>query len=142
MPTRRSAWPLTLLLAVACTVLAWSIGVTLSEDVDDPDFLFRPVDALLDHRAIITAVALLVGGVAAFGHLRLRRSGRAVPDDVAVPVLMIGAVIGIAYSVVTAPTIGANIGGGIVIVGGPIAVLALAVASARAARRHRAPTAG
>jgi hypothetical protein len=47
----------------------------------------------------------------------------------------IGVAVGGGYSVLTAPVIGANIGGGMVMMALPIAVVFLTVAAVRAARR-------
>lgn len=140
MPPRGRAWLLLVLMIAALTVLAWSLGVLLSEDVDEPDYLWEPVDVLVEQRLLSTALALAVVAVAAPAYTRLHRRGNALPEDVTVPLLMIGAVIGIGYSVVTAPTIGANIGGGLFLMFGPLAVLALATVSIRAALRHRRTT--
>jgi hypothetical protein len=141
MSTRGRSWFLLVPMIAACTVLAWSLGVLLSEDVDDPDYLWEPVDVLIEQRLGLTALAHLIVAAAGFAYSRLRSRGETPPDDVIVPLLMIGIVIGIGYSVVTAPTIGANIGGGLVIMGAPFVLVGLAVVAVRAARRHhRAPT--
>lgn len=140
MSTRARAWGVLLLLIAALTALAWSLGVTLEEDVEQPDHLWRPIDALIDRRLLITVVAAALAAVTGAVFARLRRSGHTPPDDVAVPLLLIGVLVGIGYSVVTAPTIGANIGGGLTLMGGPFVVLALAFVAARAAHRHRSST--
>jgi hypothetical protein len=137
---RVGAWLLVGLLSAACGALAWSLGVILEGDVDDPaqyDYLWRPIDTLVEQRFLVMFVALVIVIASAFTYTRRRRDGHAPPDDVVAPVLLIGIVIGGGYSVVTAPVIGANIGGGAVLAFGPFVVLGLAALSIRAALRHR-----
>lgn len=139
---RARAWLVVSLLTAACCALAWSFGVSL-DHVDDPeqyDYLWQPIDALVELRFLVMFVALTIAVASAFAFARMRREGHAPPPDVVAPVLLIGIVIGGGYSAVTAPVIGANIGGGAVLAFGPFVVLGLAALAVRAALRHRKPT--
>lgn len=140
MPARSAAWVLVAAVSAACGALAWNLGVTLEDrSIVEPDFLWRPNETLVEQRFLVMAVACAVIAVACFVFPRLRRVGALPEPEVAVPVLLIGVVIGGSYSVVTAPTIGANIGGGIVLMFGPFVLLGLVFVAVRAARAARGP---
>jgi hypothetical protein len=124
----------TALLAIAAAAIAWSIGVALANDITDPDYLLEPIEALHDARWVILAVAVVVGAASAFTLVRLARRGAVVKLAVVAPLVGIGVAVGGGYAVVTAPVIGANIGGGMVMMGLPIAVVVLTVVAIRGAR--------
>jgi predicted neutral ceramidase superfamily lipid hydrolase len=126
---------LTAVLALAAAAIAWSLGVALANDITDADYMIEPIEAWVGARSLILAVALVVGVASAVALVRLARSGVEVKPGAVAPVVGIGVAIGAGYSVVTAPVIGANIGGGMVMMALPVAVVFLAVAAVRAARR-------
>jgi hypothetical protein len=123
------------LLSVAAGAIAWSIGVALANDISDPDYLVAPIEAVERARWLILALAMVVGGACTVALVRMSRRGVTVKPAVVAPVVGIGVAVGGGYSVLTAPVIGANIGGGMVMMALPIAVVFLAVAAIRAARR-------
>jgi hypothetical protein len=125
----------TVLLSVAAGAIAWSIGVALANDISEPDYLVEPIDALEHARWLILSLAMVLGGVCAVALVRMSRRGVTVKAAVVAPVVGIGVAVGGGYSVLTAPVIGANIGGGMVMMALPIAVVFLTVAAVRAARR-------
>jgi hypothetical protein len=123
----------TALLSLAAAAIAWSIGVALANDISEPDYMVEPIEALVDARWLILGVALMVAAAAAASLLRSARRGATVRLGVVAPLVGIGVAIGAGYAVVTAPVIGANIGGGMVMMGLPVAVVVLAVVAVRAA---------
>lgn len=129
-------------LAAVFVAVAWWFGLAATDDsIRDPDFMWRPLD-LGDgtKRALgLTASAAAVAGALVLH--RSRRVGRASPTRVAVlvPAAAIAAYCGLAYATATAPTIGANIGGGLLVLGAvPFAVAMVVVATLMVRAAHRA----
>ena len=94
-------------------------------------------------RTLITIGAAALAGAATVALLRAlsRRNLRREWVGVIVPLAAASAAAGLVYSVVTAPVIGANIGGGLALMAGvPFAVAMVAVAGWRAVRARRVST--
>lgn len=128
----------TLVLALAVAAW-WVIGdqSTPAALAADPNFLVRPpaIDAAAERVVGIVAAALAV--TAAVILVRATGTGRLDPRWWAVlaPLMLVAVGCGYAARILTAGVIGANIGAGLtLIIGGPVALLLLAVA-ALAARR-------
>jgi hypothetical protein len=128
------------LLVLATPAVTWWILGDLSEDVPDPDYMYRP-PRLSDGQEMAigiaaTAVALVsIGVVIAALRRRAVTSGEVLS---AAPLLLAAAFCGFAWRVMTAGVIGANIGGGMVLLFGPFVLIGLAVWSGvwwRSARR-------
>lgn len=122
------AWGL--LLAGAVGVLTWSATGSLAEtDPIDADFLWRPIPALEDHRGLLGGAAAGAAVVAVGMLARTARRG-VLPAwrlvQVAVLALF-GAWVGLGYGIVTAPTVGANIGGGFFLLTTPVVAVLTAV---------------
>jgi hypothetical protein len=122
----------TALLAIAAAAIAWSIGVALANDITEPDYMVEPIDALVDVWWLVLVVGLVVGAGLAATLVRLARRGAMVKPGVVAPVVGIGVALGGGYAVLTAPVIGANIGGGMVMMALPVVVVVLAVVAVRA----------
>jgi hypothetical protein len=125
----------TALLAFAAAGIAWSIGDALANDITDPDYMLEPSETLVDNRWLILGVTVVVAVGCVVALVRLASRGATVNFGVVAPVVGIGVAIGGGYAVVTAPVIGANIGGGMVMMGLPILVVFLVIAAVKAARR-------
>jgi hypothetical protein len=93
---------------------AWWLG-DLSETIDDPDYLVRPIGLSPEASLAVgfVATAACIAGLAAA--VQLTRSGgcgrRAVV--VLVPWWVLAVYLGLGYRIMTAGVIGANIGGGL-----------------------------
>lgn len=128
-------WPLVLLagviLPVATSVATWWLVGDLS--VEPPaggaavDYLIRPwpVDPRVERVLgwVASAVVVVVFGLLLWAALTHRLDPRW--WSVLVPLSVVGVIAGAGWRVVTAGVIGANIGGGLVMVFGGLAVLAL-----------------
>lgn len=125
-------------LVAAGPVATWWLTGDLSEPGGYQRIVAPP--ELSERAALSTAVvsvAVLVASttvvVAAWRDGQLdRRDGRA-----ALPVLAAGVLAAVGARVLTAETVGANIGGGMVLLAGPFVLLPLLVAGARGWRRAR-----
>lgn len=131
---RVATWASAAVLAVAAAALAWSVGVLTAGDTSDPDYFWRPIEALVDLKYLVLFTALVIGGLCLAALAKLRGRGAPVDPLVVLPVVLIGAVAGGSYSVLTAPVIGANIGAGLVVFAGPIVILVLAAWAVRSTR--------
>jgi len=124
---------------LAVAPLTWWFGGRLNQDVgSDPDYLWQP-PALSAHAELgIGLVSLGVAATALSALLWAVRTGRLHPEVLRVlaPIAAISAYAGALYSVATAPVIGANIGGGMMLIAGPPFVLAMLRISATTARRQ------
>jgi hypothetical protein len=125
-------------------VVAWASGAGADESLVDPDYLLEPV---VQGSGIRLALGLAGAAIALIGVLLGRRmyvAGRLRRPTVivAVAAAAVAAYAGLAYGVATQPTIGANIGAGILLLGFVpfvVVVVVLVVALLRSAAR---PTAG
>jgi hypothetical protein len=100
-------------------VVAWASGAGADESLVDPDYLLEPVVQGSGARA---ALGLAGAAIALIGVLLGRRmyvAGRLRRPTVivAVAAMAVAAYAGLAYGVATQPTIGANIGAGILLLG-------------------------
>jgi hypothetical protein len=125
-------------------VVAWASGAGADESLVDPDYLLEPV---VQGSGIRLALGLAGAAIALIGVLlgrRLYAAGRLRRSTVivAVAAAAVAAYAGLAYGVATQPTVGANIGAGILLLGFVpfvVVVVVLVVALLRSAAR---PTAG
>jgi hypothetical protein len=100
-------------------VVAWASGAGADESLVDPDYLLEPVVQGSGARA---ALGLAGAAIALIGVLLGRRmyaAGRLRRPTVivAVAAMAVAAYAGLAYGVATQPTVGANIGAGILLLG-------------------------
>jgi hypothetical protein len=129
-------------LVLAVPVSAWWLVGDRSPTLPDPDYLVRPpnISKTTEHVIGITATALLIVTVSML--VRLARQGRfdARLWSALAPLVGAGVIIALGWRIVTAAVIGANIGGGFVLMFGPPLVFALIVwAVARAWHLGRTP---
>lgn len=122
----------------ASPVITWFAVGDTSENVPDPDYMLQPPDLSGGQELVLGgfAAGLAVAGVAV---LIVAVSRQLVTrEDLlpAVPLLFAGILIGAAARTVTAGVIGANIGGGLVVLFGPFVVLGLVLLSAVLWRRR------
>lgn len=131
-------------IAASTPATAWVVGgfAGTASEFDDPDYMWEPVgfpDALVTAIGLLSIVVVTVAVVVVAG--RLRR-GSLDPRwlGVLVPTTMVAAYLGTTYAVATAPVIGANIGGGILVLFGmPVVVALLGVAGGVAHSIRRRP---
>jgi hypothetical protein len=127
-------------LILASPVAAWWLVGDLSErGADDRDRMVRPVElppvieTLAGVVAVLAVLAALVVVVLAWYRRRL-------PEwwaGAVVPVCVAGAIVGAGWRVLTASTIGANIGGGMVLlIGLPLAAVLVFAGAMHADRRR------
>lgn len=147
VPRSPGRWPVVagVVLVLATPVAVWwMVGDLTTTEVPDPDYLIAPVPmpATVERLLGVSAVLLVLAtAVALLGATRADR----VPArwwGVLAPLLAAGALSGVGWRVVTAGVVGANIGGGAVLLGGPVIVLALvgvAAVVARPLRRRPGP---
>src|SRR5262245_42628019 len=139
------AW-LAAVLAIASFPFAvwWLIGDVATVPVsDDADYMFRPpqVDPAVGRTVGVVAVVVFLVGISVVAFAMIQRSLHRHWSAVIGPLLLAGFVVGAGERVVTAGVIGADIGGGFVLlVGGPIVVATLvwSVAYPVYVRRRRA----
>lgn len=139
-------------LAITAGIVAggpaiWAVVSLLPSEVDPAtaDYMVDPLDLTPATRAVIGAVAAVV--VAAAVVVVARAVRRHALDRSWLPVVGllagVAAYLGLTYAAVTAPTIGANIGGGLVLMAGgllvPLGVAAASVMAWRASQRPRRP---
>jgi len=103
------------LFVLLSPIATWSIVGDMSYKGDpNPDYMFRPIPLTGGQELAIAAAALTVSAAAvgcAILAYRRRLVGRA-DLGVALPLVLAGAYCGIAWRMMTAAVIGANIGGG------------------------------
>ena len=107
--------------------LAWFFVVTLEDAPENPDYLMEPMEGLVDQRYLVMAVALLVGLGVVLAGLHLRRRGAAIESGVVQSIVFAGIFLGGLYATVTAPGVGANIGGGLALMATPFVLVGLVV---------------
>ena len=115
------------LVVTACPFATWFLIGDLTENVADPDYMFHP-SALTGTQSVaigVTAIALATIGIAVV--LSAARRGVVDVTDLAAagPLLATGAFVGASERAMTAGVIGANIGGGLLILGSPVVLLGL-----------------
>jgi uncharacterized membrane protein YfcA len=127
----------------ATTPLSWWIGGLVPDEVrpqDNPDYMWHPIKLSSGVETAIGLGSMVIVGVAILRFYRAirRHTLRREWFGVIAPLAAIAAYAGFAYRAATMPVIGANIGGGLMILGaGPFVVTMVAV-SAIFARRLRA----
>lgn len=116
------------LFAVAVAV-AWWVGVLDSsgDAIIDPDYMWQPIAMSTLSRAAIGISATLVVAAGAAVLWRTRESA-------AVPFAAIAAYAGLTYAVGAEPVIGANIGGGMMLLGAVPFTVGMAMWGVRALR--------
>jgi len=135
--TRRTVVAAVLVMALATPVVtAWLVG---DQSCECPDTK-PPLDTMFDapHVSHTTAAGVVVASVAALAvallvvGVGLLRSIVTFNDvRFALPLVIAGVYVGFAFRVVTAGVVGANIGGGMVLLATPFILLGLAVWAAR-----------
>ena len=123
-------------------MVAW-IGtiVNRSSDLVDPDYLVAPLSLTASAETMIglmSIIAVAVGAAVLMRAVRLGSLGRQWVAAVA-PFAALAAFAGGVYAIATAPTIGANIGGGLVIMASPVVVGLLAWWAVHSIRMLRRP---
>ncbi len=140
MTNRRCAVPVPAAIivgVVACAPLAaWIARLVSTSHVSpvDADYMYRPLGWSPAARTAVGVAALVVVIGATAVVLRCPSISRLARPGVFVPLASASAFLGVAYNVVTAPVIGANIGGGLmVMITGPfvIGMIVVAVTQAR-----------
>lgn len=132
--TRHVTAAVSLVLATPVAVW-WVVGDVSSKGFDDLDYMVRPVELPSVVEAVIggLAVVLVIVCGAVLGHALYRGRVRRAWSATVVPLFAAGVVVGAGWRVVTAGGIGANIGGGLVVLfGGPLVVALIVVAVANA----------
>ncbi|MEH1102367.1 hypothetical protein [Micromonospora sp. CPCC 205561] len=150
MTTRhRVAAPINTLVLVLCTPVAawWLIGDLTGDEARrlaaegvDLDYAIRPVNLGATGDRIVGALACVGVVLALAGLLRATSRRRLDPRWwwVLVPLVAAGVLLGLAWRVLTAGGIGANIGAGLTVVaGGPALAVLLTVAAVAALRLRR-----
>jgi len=132
----------TLFISSAAGVAFFWVG-DLSEAIEprDADYLWRPWVLLSEYETLIGVASVIVFLVTCTALVAARRNGRVPPPLLAqiVVLTLLTAWLGLGYRVMTAGVIGANIGGGGVMLLTPIVALvsvaSVAVLAIRASRR-------
>ncbi len=130
---------------LACTPATWAVASLLPTTVEPAtaDYMLDPPDLSAATRAMIGVVAAAAVAAAIAVVARAVRSRALERSWLPVVGLLAGlaAYLGLTYATVTAPTVGANIGGGLLLMAGglvvPVGAVAAAILARRAARRHR-----
>ncbi|MBQ1051041.1 hypothetical protein KBX50_21540 [Micromonospora sp. C51] len=144
---RGLAGPAVGLLLGTPVVTAWLVGDLtggaarrLAAEGEPLDYAVKPVSlgAVGDRVLVVVAGVLLVVSLV----LLIRATATRTLDprwwSVLVPLVLAGVVLGLAWRIVTAGAIGANIGAGLVVLGGgPVLLILLAVAAVQAFRLRR-----
>lgn len=126
-------------LALASPVLAWVlIGDVSDTDLPNPDYMFQPPEVSTSVGFVVVAVAVVLVTCGGATLLAGFRRGLLATMDLMAAALLLGAgiVVGFAGRVMTARVIGANIGGGIMLMFGPFIVAGLLAFSAVLWRRQ------
>lgn len=135
---------------IAAVPAAWWIAGVFAGTTDesaDPDYMWQPIGLSDSAATVIGVTSTLVVITASAVIVRGLRSG-SIPTrwlGVVVPLALAAAYSGTTYAVATAPVVGANIGGGILVLFGlPIvpALLVVAGATAYSMRYDRRPRLG
>lgn len=116
------------LAAIAVAILLspisawWLVGdFSMAEPASQPDYMFQPLDLAKTEELVLGTAAMAATVVAAalvVGAVR-RRLVTVAELLVALPLLIAGAFCGFAWRVMTAAVIGANIGGGMILLFAP-----------------------
>lgn len=129
-----------LALVLVTPVATWFVGAFLlpMEFIEDPDYMIRPlkVNPVLEVGVGLTALVIAgaSAGVLAVGKHRYDLRWWSVGG----PLVAAGAVCGGGWSVITAPVIGANIGGAMAVMfGTPVVVVLVVVAAVNGLRMRR-----
>ena len=129
--------------ALALAPAAWGIAELAPDEVGadaQPDYLVHPLRLSPATRATIaiSAVAVVIAAAFVFAQALRRHEIRRGSLGVVVPLAAVAGAAGVVYSVITAPVIGANIGGGIALMAGiPFAAAMLGLAASRGWRLWR-----
>lgn len=111
---------------LTAAALVWSLP--LEGDVGkDPDYYLQPIEGLVEQRYLVMAVALLVGLGVVLAGLHLRRRGAAIESGVVLSIVFAGIFLGGLYATITAPGVGANIGGGLALMATPFVLVGVVV---------------
>jgi len=129
-----------LALVLLTPVATWFVGAFLlpMEFIEDPDYMIRPLKVNPVLEVGVGGTALVVAGASA-GVLAV---GKHRYDlrwwSVGGPLVAAGAICGGGWSVITAPVIGANIGGAMAVMfGTPVVVVLVVVAAVNGLRIRR-----
>ncbi len=134
----RTAAGAVLVLAVPFAV-AWVVG-DLSETNDPrPDHVVRPpeIPAALELTVGALSVVLVIASTAVLVWSWRRERPEPGLLSVLLPLVAVGAILGLAWRVITAAVIGANIGAGLVMLFGPPVVLVLILVAGISAWQRR-----
>jgi len=124
-PSLRAWVFLSIVAGLSAASLAWFVGVTLENAPENPDYLMQPIEGLVERRHLVLAVASLVNVGVCFAGRRLRRQGAAIESGVVLSIVFAGIFLGGLYATITAPVVGANIGGGLAIMATPFVLVGL-----------------
>lgn len=126
---------------VACAPATWAVASLFPTTVETgtADYMIDPPDLSAAARAMIGAAAAAAMAAAIAVVARAVRRGALERSWLPVTGLLAGltAYLGLTYATITAPTVGANIGGGLLLMAGGLVVPVGAVAAAILARRAR-----
>jgi len=133
-------------LAIASFPFAvwWLMGDVSTVPVsDDPDYMFRPphIDPAVGRTVGTVAVTVFLVAIAIVAYATIRRSFTAQRWAITGPLLLSGFIVGAGERIMTAGVIGANIGGGFVLLfGTPLVAVGLAwsIGGSAYLRRRRA----
>jgi hypothetical protein len=118
---------LAVLFIVSATGVVFFWVGDLSESIEPryADYLWRPSPFLTEHGTVVGIVSVTVFLAAGAGLIAARRAGRVPPPRLAQVVVLtaFAAWLGLGYRVVTAGVVGANIGGGGVLLLTPVLAL-------------------
>ena len=145
MPRPPGGWlVLAGVVLVAATPIAvwWLVGDLSTTAVPDPDYMIHPIPMGAAVERLLGSSAVLLVGVSGAVLLGATWRGRLPARwwGVLVPLLAAGAFCGAGWRVLTAGVVGANIGGGLVLLGGgPIVLTLIGVAVVVARSLGRPP---
>src|SRR3712207_1772432 len=123
MPQPPGGWPVLVgVVLVLATPIAvwWMVGDRTTSEVPDPDYLIHPIpmSATMERRIGASAVLLVLASASALLGATWRGRFCARWWGVLAPLLVAGGFCGLGWRVITAGVVGANIGGGMLLVGG------------------------
>jgi hypothetical protein len=126
------------LLATTPVLVVWFIGPTTVDDVH-PHYAMGPypVPVALERIAAVSSLFLAIASVAALVWSWRTEPPRPGWASVVAPLVVVGAIIGLAYRALTAAVIGANIGAAIMVIFGTPVVVGLILVSFVSAWRRR-----
>jgi len=122
---------------IACAPLAaWISGFVSTSKVDDigADYMMRPLGWSTAARTTVGVLSLVIVATAALVVFLTRSKSTLIAPGVLAPLAAGSAFLGVTYHVVTAPVIGANIGGGLIVMLGVPMVAALVIIAVSQAR--------